>query len=238
MATIRNAAMAEVAMADDTDITPGDTPIGLGANVPNAPITETPASEDTIDQLDQLLKEFEAGLSQPTDQQVDQSPDAGRIARDLAFARNLDIASEAAQIDSKRRELQQQQEFLRAQEDAHDEAEALRAIRGDLDVGDEDVQGFIAGRVLKDPDISHVWQNRREDRASYNRMVARLRDDLQQHEEQQRQKVLSREALVDREAVAQAVRGQGGKVPPEPPPDYGRMSNREFQKYTQDNWGF
>jgi hypothetical protein len=126
---------------------------------------------------------------------------------------------------------------LRAQEDAHDEAEALRAVRGNLDMGDEEVQAFIAGRVLKDPDISHVWQNRREDRAAYNRMVARLQGDLQAHEEQQRQKVLSKEALADREAVAQAVRGSG-KVPPEPPVDYSKMSNREFQKYTQDHWGF
>jgi hypothetical protein len=201
-------------------------------------VADAPAA-DTSDELDKLLAEYDRSLTaQPDNQPHDQSTDEGRLQRDLAFAENLRIHSEAVQIDSKRQELQQAQEFLRAQEDTYDEAEALRAIRGNLDIGDEDVQAFIAGRVLKDPEISQVWQNRREDRASYNRLVDRLRGDLQQHEEQQRQKVLSREAVADREAVAQAVRGQGGKVPPEPPPDYGRMSNREFQKYTQDNWGF
>jgi hypothetical protein len=198
---------------------------------------DIPAPQGTTDELDALLKEFTDG-TQGNNQPADQSPDQGRIARDLAFAENLRAATEGAQIDARKAELQQAHQSLRAQEDTYDEAEALRAIRGDLDVGDEDVQGFIAAQVLKSPEISQVWQNRREDRAAYNRMVTRLREDLQQHEEQQRQKILSREAVADREAVAQAVRGQGGKVPPEPPPDYSRMSNREFQKYTQDNWGF
>lgn len=39
-------------------------------------------------------------------------------------------------------------------------------------------------------------------------------------------------------AVAQAVRHQGGKVAAEPPPNLGKMSNREFENYTRDNYGY
>lgn len=46
------------------------------------------------------------------------------------------------------------------------------------------------------------------------------------------------EATAEYEAVAQAVRGAGGKVTAEPPPDFGRMSDSEFRNYTRDNFGY
>jgi len=211
-------------VADMADEDIADT---VDADAPAAP------ASDPFD-LDSLLAEFD----QATTQQQTQGDQVDQNVRDQAFAENLRAHTENLQLDSKRQELEQAQESLRAQEDAYDEAEALRAIRGDLDVIDEDVQGFIAGRVLKDPAINQVWQNRREDRAAYNRMVARLHGDLQQHEEQRRQKILSREATADAEAIAQAVRGQGGRVLAEPPPNLGRMSNAEFRQHVRDSYGF
>lgn len=201
--------------------------------VADPPVADSPATDDD---LEALLREFEIGTSQPADQanQPDYATETA-AERDRAFAENLRAHTENLQLDYKRQELEQAQEYLRAQEDVHDEIEAFKAIRGELDVTDEDLQGFIIGRALKDESINRVWANRRDDRAAFNRMVARLRGDLQQHEDQRRQKILSREATVDHHAVAQAVRGASERVAAEPAPDFARMSDRELQKWKDEN---
>ena len=200
--------------------------------VTDAPVSDTPASETD---LDQLLAEFEAGTTKAPEQSVPDFQAEAAAERERAVAENLRAHTEALQLDSKRQELEQAQEYLRAQEDARDEIEAFRAIRGELDVTDEDLQGFIVARVLKDAAINQAWQNRREDRAAYNRMVARLNGDLQLHVEQQRQRFLSKEAAADHAAVAMAVRDSSAKRPPEPPPDFGRMSEAELHAWKRSN---
>jgi hypothetical protein len=144
-------------MGDVTD----DTPIGLGANAPNAPIIDTPAPPDTTDELDALLAEFELGTqNQPVDQPVDQNE------RDRAFAANLDAHTQALQIDAR---------------------QALAKLAGEF--GDK-----------------------------FRRFEA--------------------ESEIDHEAVAQAVRNSGGKIPADPPPNLGRMSNNELRRHVLDNYGY
>jgi hypothetical protein len=63
--TLRDAAMGEPAMAEDTDVT--DAPVGPGVDAPAADI---PAPQGT-DEIDQLLAEFEQATAAP-DQTVDQ----------------------------------------------------------------------------------------------------------------------------------------------------------------------
>jgi hypothetical protein len=46
------------------------------------------------------------------------------------------------------------------------------------------------------------------------------------------------EATVDRELVAQTVRGAGGKIEPEPPPNFGNMSDKQFERYTREHYGY
>ena len=67
-------------------------------------------------------------------------------------------------------------------------------------------------------------------------MLTKLNGDLQQHVEQQRQKILSKEATVDRDAVGSAVRGANlSKPAAEPAPDFGRMSPDEFHQWKRQN---
>jgi hypothetical protein len=46
------------------------------------------------------------------------------------------------------------------------------------------------------------------------------------------------EATAEHDAVAAAVRGQSGKAQPEPPPNFGNMSDKELSKYTREHFGF
>jgi len=206
--------MAEEQIEATADPAPVDTPV-----------SDSPATESD---LDALLAQFESETARPTDQPADQ---VDQNVRDQAVAENLRAITEGYQIDQRRNELQAQEQYLRAQQDAGDEIEAFKQIRGSLDIDDEQIKGFVLARVLNNPTINEVWNNRRENPAAYSRMVEKLNGDLQLHVEQQRQKFLSEEAAADHFAVAQAMRGQGGKAPPEPPPNFGRMSNAEFAQY-------
>jgi hypothetical protein len=47
---------------------------------------------------------------------------------------------------------------------------------------------------------------------------------------------ISKEATEDRDAVAQAVRGASHELPPEPPPNFGSMSDRELAAWKKKNF--
>jgi hypothetical protein len=46
------------------------------------------------------------------------------------------------------------------------------------------------------------------------------------------------DATADHDAVAAAVRGASGKASPEPPPNFGNMTDAELRRYTKTNFGF
>jgi hypothetical protein len=46
------------------------------------------------------------------------------------------------------------------------------------------------------------------------------------------------DATAEHDAVAAAVRGSSGKASPEPPPNFGNMSDAELRRYTKQNYGF
>jgi hypothetical protein len=45
-------------------------------------------------------------------------------------------------------------------------------------------------------------------------------------------------ATADHDAVAAAVRGSSAKASPEPPPNFGNMSDKELARFTKQNYGF
>jgi hypothetical protein len=49
---------------------------------------------------------------------------------------------------------------------------------------------------------------------------------------------IDEQATADHDAVAASVRGASGKAQPEPPPNFGAMSDAELRKYTKQNFGF
>jgi hypothetical protein len=51
-------------------------------------------------------------------------------------------------------------------------------------------------------------------------------------------KLIDEQATADHDAVAAAVRGASGKAQPEPPPNFGNMSDKQLARYTKEHFGF
>jgi folylpolyglutamate synthase/dihydropteroate synthase len=225
--------MGDLAMAqDDTEVIGDPAPIGLGAD---APVADAPVEHP--DELSELLRQFEEGVNQQT-QQVDQV-DQGRLERERATAAHLTAITEGLQIDSRRQELQEAEQQLLLSLHQRDLADAVQSVRSDLDknlFSDGFIQTWLDAKANSDQRLQQLWLERGQNpgamKAALNQLAAEF------HQTFGKVSRVDENSTVDHEAVAQAVRNSGGKIPPEPPPDYSRMSNREFQKYTQDNWGF
>jgi hypothetical protein len=217
----------------ETDVA-GDAPVGLGADIPNAPIIHTPAPQNTIDEIDRLLAEFDAGTSQPTDQPVDQSTDEWKIARDQAFTENLRAHTENLQLDSKRAKLDAYERQLAGERDQKDTIAAVAEIRGELDsryFDDQFVQSWLLSQAMSNPRLNEIWNSRADNPRAYQAMIGKLSAEFSQKYSRLPDPV----ATEDHFAVAQAVRGQGGRVLPEPAPDFSRMDERQFQQWKNEN---
>jgi hypothetical protein len=94
----------------------------------------------------------------------------------------------------------------------------------------------INNRANSDPQLQQLWLERGQNPQALKAAINQLASEF--HQAFGKVSRVDENSTVDHEAVAQAVRNSGGKIPPEPPPDFGRMSDREFRKYTQDHWGF
>jgi hypothetical protein len=126
----------------------------------------------------------------------------------------------------------------RALEEAGRDLEvACMQVRGDLDAGvynDAFVQTWLDNQARSSPGIQHVWMNRERDPHAYYAAIEAL--------EKKFAKTFSRapdaEATADRNAVAAAVRGASGRAPPEPKPNYGRLSDAEFRREVREKYGY
>jgi hypothetical protein len=54
----------------------------------------------------------------------------------------------------------------------------------------------------------------------------------------QAHKPIDETATAEHDAVVAAVKGASGKAQPEPPPNFGQMSDKEFNRWTRTNLGF
>jgi hypothetical protein len=225
--TPRDAAMGEAAMAeDDTDVT-GDTPAGLGA--------DAPAAEDPIDAL---LREFEEG-TQGTAPKPAFNPDraaqeASEALRDAASAQRESLA-----IDSRQAELRVAEQQLMLEQHKRDLADAVSEIRGELPKNLFDnnfIQTWLDAKAHRDPRLQQLWLERSQNPRAMKAALDRLAEEF--HSTYGKVSTVDENATVDHEAVTQAVRGQGGKAPPEPPPNFGRMSDNEFRRHVSESYGF
>jgi hypothetical protein len=69
-------------------------------------------------------------------------------------------------------------------------------------------------------------------KAILRRAMIEIRDRAESH------RPLDPIATAEHDAVAAAVRGASGKASPEPPPNFGAMSDAELRRFTKQNYGF
>jgi hypothetical protein len=233
--------MADAPLPDDTaDAAPVDPP----ASQPDAdtfdssirefetatapqPVAQPRSATDTetLNDLDALLEEF----SQPTG--PGQSPlfTHGADAHQQAQAQQL--------AEQKFNEYVQRAEYQRQEIEAAHKivTEDHRRLREEFsDLRDVDLDRFYNERLQQNPNYGVAFFNRHRNPHAFHVVHQRLLSEFRQ-EWKSRPDVV---AKADHDAVAAAVRGSSGKAQPEPPPNFGNMSDAELRRYTKTNFGF
>ncbi len=188
----------------------------------DAPVADT--------DIDALLAEFEAGTQPQQTEQISETA----AERDRAFAANLNAITEGLQLDSRRQELQSYEQQLALERDQKDAAAAFETIRGNLPsemFDDRMLDAWVNSRAASDLAIQQAWQNRVADPRTYERTLNKLAIEFGE-----KFRRYEPESEVDHAAIAQAVRGAGGKTPPEPPPRFDRMSDSELARWKEENF--
>jgi hypothetical protein len=210
---------------------------------------ERPIAADDV--LDQHLAEFDAktaGEVEATPENVDQllsdpvKAPVDPYDREAVSRANMESQAQrtAARLDQQLSEMQRR-EYER-QEDA-DFAEFSKATQEQLSdylVPPDFAEMFLIKEAVKDPLFRECWYARNDptlDPQTMKQVRGYLRH-VQDRVTDAAASIPDREATADYEMVAQAVRSAGGKAPTEQPPDFGRLSNRELNKFTREKFGF
>ena len=181
----------------------------------NANPAEVEKRTDDVADLDTLLAQFDEGTKQPA-----VSP------------------PEPVTTDISKFKDQVKAEIIAEQQTASAVKNLVKSIRGEVPedvLTDDEIQDWLEGQAKRNDQLRTAWMMRDKKPGDWKKIESGLSNRLNSKFGKSR---IDPDATADREAVAQAVRGNSTKVAAEPPPDLSKMSNAELRKYTQDNWGF
>lgn len=105
----------------------------------------------------------------------------------------------------------------------------LAAVRGDIPaevLSDEELTDLIDGRAKRDTRLQNAWNNRASNPKAWSGIQKALSAEIAK----KFSKLPDPDATEDRAAVTAAVRGASHKAPAEQAPNYGAMTDAEFQK--------
>lgn len=181
------------------------------------PAAEAPDARNE-DDLDTLLAQWDQQVEKPSSSTPEPKPDA-KADTDLA----------------KRLETLEQQ--LAAERFEKDIDPVIKAVRGDVPqelYDDNDIRDWIDRQAKADPRLANAWLNRKNDPQKFAKVVNGLGRKLQERFA----KLPDKQATEDHAAVAAAVRGASTKAPEGQPPKFGNLSNADFAKEVEKNYGF
>lgn len=160
--------------------------------------------------LESFLNEYEAGTKpQPKPVQQQQNTDPNKEV--------------LAEIQSFRQE--------RAQErHKKDITEAIKTVKGDVDIPDAFVRGWIDEKAESNKAIQEIWNNRESNPAALNRLLTSMKKEFAGLNK----KTIDTEVTADRAAVAAAVRGASTRAPDSKPPNLGKMNNHEYNAWLRE----
>ena len=186
-------------------------PAAADTNVEAQPQTAATGAQN--DDLESLLRSFDDQTSTRPQPQ----PAPATVAAGTA---NVELATLQAEVKALK------ESTWRAKDEA-DTADAVRKIKGDLEIPDYAVQGWLIDKARNDPRISQLWNERDQRPRDVQRMIERMKVDFAK--EQAKFKPVDANATADREAVTAAVKGASTtRAPAEPAPSYGKMTDSEF----------
>ena len=174
-----------------------------------SPAADVASAQNTTPDLDALLSDFEAQTKpQPAPQAAPTtpSPEWQRLQ---------------SEIDSLKRERLIERERT-------DVAKVISELKGDAQIPDYAVRGWLSTMAESDPRINSIWEQRDSNPQAAKKLVAGLKAKFAA--EQAKNKPVDADATSDKLAVAAAVRGTSTKAPEEPKKNYGAMNNAEFRQ--------
>jgi hypothetical protein len=226
-----------------------------------ASATATEQQPAAADQLDSHIAEFEQAQPQPGGPTVDDffaEPDASpeqvdeilradasatvRLSEQIYLLRQGGAAAQqrAAQLEQTVLQMQYR-EFIR-QDQADFRSFVKEAEEGIADLRylpEGFAERFLLAEAIKDPQLREIWDHRNNtalDPTTRTRIASYLKG-VQQKLYRAARSVPDPEATADREMVIQAMRGAGGKITADPPPNLGRMTDKQLNDFTAD-FGF
>lgn len=183
-------------------------PVDTATEAQATPAVEAAVAQDTTSSLDALLSEFDSETKpQPAPQPV--APAAGQP--------NDQVTARLAALENR----------LLAEKNTKDFASALNKVKGDFDIPEWAVRGWLNEQAEKNPRVNDIWNNRELDPRKAEKLLAGLHNEFQKVAP--KLKGPDPIATADRAAVAAAVKGTSTKAPDAPAPDYGKMSAAEFE---------
>lgn len=203
---------------------------------PTGDEAHVPASRGSVDLVD-VLAEFDRAVPSPKTApraSTEASPPAAATDADKGAAANAELAELrewAKGIEAERLQAREQADIGWAIGKAKAAISKFVALPADY------AESFMTNRWLMDPAFKAAWDGRyaSDEAIRYaDRMVERAVQALVKSAET----IPDRDATEDRAAVSAAVRGSSYAPPPTKPPDYSRMSNREFGDAVEKQHGF
>jgi hypothetical protein len=123
----------------------------------------------------------------------------------------------------------------RSEIDRKDALQLIDELRSGLPVQPQMIGYFLDGQLQANPQLLEIWNNRTTDPQSFERARHYLARELRNVVA----KLPDPELTETRNLVSAAVmRGASSEPLPEPPPDFGNMSDQELRDYTRKNFNF
>jgi len=124
------------------------------------------------------------------------------------------------------------------QKNDQDLSDAVKQIKGDLDVPEFVVKGWLLDQAKNAKAVDKIWDNRDSNPAAFKQMIARMSKDFATTTSKVLGKQVDSHATEDRDAVAAAVRGSSTRAPEHAPVKLGSLSNAEFNEVVRQQMGF
>ena len=215
-------------MADDIETTPAPETTQPETTPPaEAAQPEMTNSEARAENLDNLLSEFDATAPLKPQSEAAQNDDSLRLNEPLtqehAILDYLSAIEQERQIERDKADFELVvQEASKAVANAPNLPKDYARLR---------MEQWAKNEYATNEEFRAAWDNRHsgnEAASLVTRTVNKAIGSLQK-EVAAMPKPIDLEATADRDAVSAAVRAAGGKIPPEQPPDYANMSDRELE---------
>jgi len=220
---------------------------------PAEPVTENTAPADVAPDggrstapaepdLEELLAEYDAARSQPTEQQQPFDVDA-LMERDNAAARTEQMTGLEQREAAIERALLQQQEAERVKFET--ESFIKFAAEGQAELADKHLppnylENYLLAAAAKDSRVLWLWNHRNNPQLSPQtraQIAGQLRA-VRDRGVAEARHLPDPIATADRDAVVAAMRGASGPVGPEPAPAFGHMTDKELNAYSRRQFGF